>query len=275
MSNSVFDGKINKNTVANVVSIRSIKFLWGKIKPFAVLLCLWELIVQLSIVDPTTLPNTYVVGQTLFELVSSGAAFSPLTVSLYRMAIAFVLAVAVGVPVGLLMGRFKPIRWFVDPIVSVAFPMPKIVILPMFLIWFGFGSVPIILLAAIGGVFPIIITTSQGARSTTKELVWTARSVNMSRGRILSNVILPSSLPQIFNGLQIGLFLSIIVTSVSEMVSSGSGLGQKIILAMDYYETSEALAYLIIIMIIGIVANAIFKQFRAYVLGWTEETNSI
>jgi len=275
MSNSVFDGKINKNSVANIASLRSITFLWNKIKPFAILLGLWELIVQLSIVDPTTLPNTYVVGQTLVGLVASGAAFNPLITSLYRMGIAFVLAVAVGVPVGLLMGRFKPVRWFVDPIVSVAFPMPKIVILPMFLIWFGFGSVPIILLAAIGGVFPIIITTSQGARSTTKELVWTARSVNMNRGRILTNVVLPSSLPQIFNGLQIGLFLSIIVTSVSEMISSGSGLGQKIILAMDYYETSEALAYLIVIMIIGIVANALFKEVRAYVLNWTEDSNSI
>jgi NitT/TauT family transport system permease protein/sulfonate transport system permease protein len=97
----------------------------------------------------------------------------------------------------------------------------------------------------------------------------------MSQKKILSNVVFPSSMPQIFNGLQIGLFLSIVVTSVSEMISSGAGLGQNVILAMDYYRTAEALAYLLIIMIIGIVANAIFKQIRSVVLDWTEDNDMI
>lgn len=271
MSGGWIDRAIDGNSFRGILSMQSALGVLHKLKPFIFVLVLWEMVILLRVVDPSTLPNPIEVSQTLFELAESGQVFAPAMKSLYRMALAFLIASAVGIPVGLLMGRIRPIRWFVDPIVSIAFPTPKIVILPMFLIWFGFGSTPIILLAALGGVFPIMITTSQGARSTTKELVWTARSVNMSRPKILYRIVLPSSLPQIFNGLQIGLFLTIVVTAVSEMVSSGSGLGQKIILAMDYYRISEALAYLVVIMLIGMVANAIFKQVRAHVLDWTED----
>jgi len=275
VSITAFEQKFSREKLSNLVSLQTLRVIGKKLKPFAILLIVWELVIFFHLVDPSTLPHTYEVGETLITLIETGAVYTPVKISLYRMALAFVLAAAVGIPVGLLMGRFRPVRWFVDPIIAVAFPTPKIVILPMFLIWFGFGSVPVILLAAIGAVFPVMITTSQGARATQKELIWTARSVDMSRRKILSNVVLPSALPQIFNGLQIGLFLSIVVTSVSEMVSSGSGLGQKIILALDYYRTSEAIAFLLVIMIIGIVDNAIFKQIRSHTLNWTEDTNAI
>ena len=265
---SVLSPTENKNIIHNIFNVTNVYKLLNSLKPYLVLLLAWEIIVQLQVVDPNSLPSAMSVGQVLFELISNGEAFGPTFVSIYRMILAFLLAASVGIPIGLLMGRYRPVRWFVDPIVSVAFPTPKIVLLPMFLIWFGFGSTPVILIATLGAVFPIIITTSQGAKSTNKELIWTARSVNMSQGKILYKVVFPSSLPQIFNGLQIGLFLAIVVTVVSEMVSSGAGLGQQIIYSIDYYRISEAFAYLVIIMIIGVVSNGIFKSVQAYVLDW-------
>jgi ABC-type nitrate/sulfonate/bicarbonate transport system permease component len=160
MSNSALERKFNKKALSNLMSVQTLRDIINKFKPFAILLALWESILLFQVVDPNTLPHTFEVGQTLFELVTSGAVYAPLTTSLYRMGLAFLLAAVVGIPVGLVMGRFRPARWFIDPIISVAFPTPKIVILPMFLIWFGLGSTPVLLIAAIGAVLPIIITTS-------------------------------------------------------------------------------------------------------------------
>ncbi|MEY7850923.1 ABC transporter permease [Natrarchaeobius sp. A-rgal3] len=241
-------------------------------KPIVGLLLVWELIRQLDLVPRQALPHTYEVAETFVSLVRSGELVNAAALTTYRALLALGIATVVGISIGLAMSRYRPVEWFFDPIVSILFPMPKVIFVPVFLLWFGFGTRGIVLLAATSAVFPVIIATYEGARSVERELIWSARSMGMSRLRSTWNVVMPASLPSIFNGLNIALFSSIIVTLISEMLTSAGGLGQLLIRSLRFFRTSEVLSAVIAAVILGLVMNTLFSTLRAHLLEWSDET---
>lgn len=239
------------------------------VKPFIVLLILWELIVQLGFIPEQFLPHVYSVAEAMVTFTLNGQIPNAMWTTMTRAIMALLLAVAIGVPIGLLMGRFRIVEWFFDPLISIGFPVPKVTLIPVFLLWFGFGTVPKVLLATSDAVFPIIISTYAGTKDVNRELIWSARSMGASRFETTWKVIMPSALPEIFNGIQVALPLSFIIVVVAEMVTGGGGLGEMLVLSARFFKTPKEFAAIFAVALLGLVFDRLLRWFRGRVLHWS------
>lgn len=239
------------------------------IKPFIGLLVLWELVVQLGFVPEQFLPHMYSVAEAMVTFTLNGQIPSAMWTTMTRAMMALLLAVAIGVPIGLLMSRFRIVGWFFDPLISIGFPVPKVTLIPVFLLWFGFGTVPKVLLATSDAVFPIIISTYAGTKDVNQELIWSARSMGVSRFQTTWKVIMPSALPEIFNGIQVALPLSFIIVVVTEMITGGGGLGEMLVRSARFFETSKEFAAIFAVALLGLVFDRLLRWFRGRLLHWS------
>lgn len=240
------------------------------LKPIVGLLVVWEFAATVGLVPQQALPHTYVVAETLGRLTVDGTLIETTAVTVLRALIAFGLAVVIGVVVGLAMSQFRAVRWFFDPLISFGFPIPKVTLVPVYVLWFGFGTVSAVLLAVTSAVFPVIIATYNGANGVDRELLWSARSMGVSRVDTTFRVTLRAALPEVFNGVQISLFLSFVVVVVAEMVTSGGGLGAKLTQSIRFFQTPTAIAVVIVIAIFGLFFDRLLRAVRRRALHWSD-----
>lgn len=240
------------------------------LKPIVAAVIVWQLVSLSGTIPRQTLPSPAAVAEAFYHLAVDGPLFAAAGVTLYRVIGAFAIAILAGVLVGLLMSQFTSVGWFFDPIVSVAFPIPKVTLVPVYTLWFGFGSVAATALAATSAFFPVVIGTHNGTKAVDRELVWSARSMGLSRLETSTRIVLPAALPAIMNGVQISLFLSFVVVIVAEMVMAGSGLGHLIVEAVRTFRTADAIAALVLVSILGVVIDRLFRRVRSRLLWWTE-----
>lgn len=238
--------------------------------PIVGVVALWQLVVMSGTVPRQSLPAPLTVAESLIALIREGALVSAAGTTIVRVIGAFLVAVVAGIALGLLMSQFSPVGWFFDPIISIAFPIPKITLVPIYTLWFGFGSVAATALAATSAFFPVVIGTHSGTQSVDRELVWSARSMGLSRSETSARIVLPAALPAIMNGVQISLFLSFVVVIVAEMVMAGSGLGHIIVESVRTFRTADAIATLVVVSVMGVAIDRLFRRVRARLLWWTE-----
>jgi ABC-type nitrate/sulfonate/bicarbonate transport system permease component len=237
-----------------------------------VILIAWEVIAQLELVIPFLLPALSVVMARIFADIISGQLPWDIAITLYRTLVAFALAGVVGVSLGILIARISPVRWFLDPLVSIGLPMPKIALLPIFMLWFGLFDLSKILMVAFSASFQIIIATWSATHGVDKELIWSARSLGASERDVLWQVILPASLPQILTGLQIAMPICLIVILVTEMVMGGQGLGDSMLRSARYVDSPGVFAGVVEIGILGICVIRSMEYLRRRLLVWHQET---
>ncbi len=267
MSNS--DGAHASTTLPGAVE-DALGSAWTFAKPLLAVLVAWELVAQSGGIPEQALPHTYDVAVAALELARDGQLVEAAWLTVGRAVLAFSLAVATGVTTGLAMSQFRAVEWFVDPIVSVGFPIPKVTLVPVYVLWFGFGTLPAVLLAATSAFFPVAIATYEGTRSVDRELVWSARSMGLSRVRTARLVVLPASLPEVFNGVQIAMFLSFVVVVVAEMVTSGGGLGELLVRSIRFIRTPDAFVAIVTVAVLGLAADRLLRAARGRLLDWTE-----
>ena len=145
--------------------------------------------------------------------------------TLYRSLVGFVLASVIGVALGVAMTRSRWARWFFDPIISVGFPMPKVVFLPVVILWLGVFDVSKIAMVTIEAVFPVVTATVLGVQGVGHELLWSARNMGANDRELLWQIVLPAAFPQIMTGIQVALPIALIVAVFTEMAMGGFGLG--------------------------------------------------
>jgi ABC-type nitrate/sulfonate/bicarbonate transport system permease component len=194
-----------------------------------------------------------------------------IVITLYRAFAAFALAAAIGVTLGLLMARLAAVRWFFDPLVSIGLPMPKLALLPIFMLWFGLFDLSKILMVAFSASFQIIIATWAATHSVEKELIWSARSLGASDRQTLWEVILPAALPQILTGLQIALPICLIVILVTEMIMGGGGLGDTMLQSARYVDSPGVFAGIVEIGFVGYFCIKGMELLRRRLLTWHQE----
>lgn len=244
--------------------------LWRYVWPILVLLALWTVVSYLRLIPEQALPTPVAVGGALAELLAGGALTATVAVTVSRVLMAFTLAVAIGFVLGMLMSQFALVEWFLDPLISVSFPIPKVTLVPIYVLWFGFGTVSTVALAATSALFPVAIGTYNGTKTVDREIVWSARSMGLSRLQTSLKVVLPAALPDVLNGVQISLFLSFVVVVVAEMVTAGSGLGRVLVESVRFFRTPRAIAAVVLIALFGLVFDKVFRLVRARLLWWTE-----
>lgn len=238
-----------------------------------VLLAAWLIAGQFALVRPFLLPPLPDVAMHIIRDVATGAFFTDAGLTLYRTAIGFALACALGIPIGILIAFNRGLRWFADPLISVGFPMPKIAFLPIFMLWFGVYDLSKIVMIAFASIFTITAAAEAGTRGVDKYLIWSARFMGTSKLAIFHEVILPASLPQLMTGLQVALPIALITTVATEMLMGGAGLGGAMMAAGSYADSTGIYAGIVETSLVGAVAVAAMAQLRKWLLRWSAEFN--
>jgi len=242
----------------------------GALYPLALIAIAWEGIAQLSLIRGIFLPRLSTVIALIPKLAANGELIQPLLVSLYRAASGLLLALVVGVTLGLVMARNRAVRFLIDPLVSFGFSSPKIAFLPIFILWFGIDHLSKILLVALTSVFPFIVSAYEGARNVTINQLWAARAMGTSNISLLRRIVLPASLPSLMSGLRVAIPYALMTAFTAEMIAGGGGLGGALVLAQRYFETPTVFAYILIMLATGYVLDIAFIWARRYVLHWHE-----
>ena len=235
------------------------------------LLVAWEGFARSGAVSAFLLPPFSVVIERVWDDAASGELWINLGQTLYRVAVGFAIAASLGVVLGILIARNAVTRWFFDPIISVAFPMPKIAFLPVFMLWFGLYDASKITMIVFSAIFPVVTATVASTSGVEKEMLWSARSLGASERRLLWEIILPAALPQILTGLQVALPVSMIVAVVTEILMGGAGLGGAMIQASRFADSPGVFAGIVEIAVAGYCFVRGIALLRRRLLVWHQE----
>ncbi len=235
------------------------------------LLIAWELFARSGKVTMFMLPPFTVVAKYIAADAASGVLWINLAVTLYRAMVGFCIAAAGGITLATLMSRFRLMRWFFDPIISVGFPMPKIAFLPVIILWLGVYDVSKICIVVFDSIFPVVTATLAGIAAVEKELLWSARNMGANERELTWQVVLPAASPQILTGLQVALPIALIVEIIAEMVMGGYGLGGAMMSASRFANSPGVFAGLVEIAIVGFVLIKVMAMLRHRLLVWHEE----
>jgi ABC-type nitrate/sulfonate/bicarbonate transport system permease component len=248
-----------------------IQGLGEKIYPLVVVVAIWELIARLQWVDPLFLPRfTGVVVALWTGLIETGSLVMDAGYTLMRTLIGFAVGGIIGVGLGTLMGQIRPIRQFLDPLVSFLFPMPKMALFPLIMVWLGLGESSKITLIAISAFFPVVINTFTGIRNVDKYLIWNALSKGANQVQLLTQVLIPAATPYIFAGVRVAASFSFLLAVTVEMVQSNNGLGYRILFAKSIYEPEAMYAALLMVAILGFSVDRLVRIIGRRLLVWQE-----
>jgi ABC-type nitrate/sulfonate/bicarbonate transport system permease component len=194
--------------------------------------------------------------------------YEHIAASLLRALPGFLLGSALGIALGLAAGTA---RWFdemLSPAVFMTYPVPKIVMLPLFMLWFGIGDLSKVLIIALACFYPTFINAYYGAKATPRILVWSGLNMGAGKWRIFSRVVVPSALPLVFAGLRVSLALSFIVMFATEMINARSGLGFLIQEAENSLRFDLMYTSLLAIAILGFTGDHLLRVARRRALAW-------
>jgi ABC-type nitrate/sulfonate/bicarbonate transport system permease component len=225
----------------------------------AVFLAFWESAVQLGWVNPlfTSAPSR--IFLTAVQMFADGSILYDLQVSGFEFAVGYGLAVLIGVPLGILMGWYRPLNAVLDPFVSALYATPRIALLPLMMIWFGIGFASKVAIVFLGAIFPILVNTITGVRTVDADFVKVARSFGASDRQMFLTVALPSSVPLLLTGLRLGLGHALVGIVVGEMYGATHGLGFLIATAGARFQTDKVMVGIIIIAAAGVAMTEFLR----------------
>jgi NitT/TauT family transport system permease protein len=238
--------------------------------PLVLLAVGWELAARFELVSSSALPSLSQVAAAWIDLVKDGELFTNGASSLYRAGVGLLLAVVIGAALGIFMAWWRPVNLALAPLVEMFYPMPKSALIPVTVIWLGFGDGSKILLIFLGCMLPVTIGAFNGARGTDRALVWSARSMGAGRLRMLWDVVVPSAMPEMLNGIRTALALSFILLVSSELIVAQKGFGYLIgfLGANGSYEGMYAVV--LTVAFLGFAADRIYQMLMKRILQWRE-----
>ncbi|MSQ70678.1 MAG: ABC transporter permease [Betaproteobacteria bacterium] len=252
---------------ANLLGRASVR--WASV---ILIIIVWEGAALSGAVTEFMLPQFSTVLERIWDDAVSGELPGQIVLTLYRCLSGFAIAAVAGVVLGLAIPRSRGVSWFLDPVISVALPMPKIVFLPIVTLWLGFGDVSKIFMVVIDSVFPVITATVAGTQAVEKELLWSARSMGASERQVWREIVLPAALPQVLTGLQVALPIALIVGIVTEMLTGADGLGGTMIQASRIADSPGVFAGLLEMGVIGYCVLKAMSALRRRLLLWHQES---
>jgi len=238
--------------------------------PLLLLALAWELAARLHVVDSSALPPLSSIGAAWVDLVRDGELIDNGAASLYRAFAGLALAVVVGGSLGMLMARWRLLEVFVNPLVELFYPLPKSALIPVTVLWLGFGNGSKILLIFLGCMIPVTIGAYNGARGSDHALVWSARSMGASPIRMMWDVIMPSALPEMLNGIRTALALAFILLVSSELIVSQQGFGYLIGYLGSTGSYEGMYAVVLTVALLGFAADRLYQLLMQRLLRWRE-----
>jgi ABC-type nitrate/sulfonate/bicarbonate transport system permease component len=236
-----------------------------------VLLAVWQILLMLGFGDRRFVPAPTDIAVRFVHLVASGELAWHVAVTLWRVFAGFFIGAVPAIAVGLLMAMFRPVRIFFDPLIAAIFPIPKVALMPLLLLAFGFGDASKIALVAIAVFFPVIVNTYAGAANIEKIYWDVARNYGASQAVLFTRVVFFGALPMIFAGLRIALAVSFIVLVAAEFVASKNGIGYLIWNSWELLQVDIMFVGIVTIGILGLITSAVFQEIERKVIPWKAE----
>jgi len=237
----------------------------------AVLLA-WEILVRVKGVQPIFLPAPSAIFKYLIVMIADGEIGYHLSITFLRIMAGFLVASATGILVGIAMGMSRLVARIFDPWIAALYPLPKISLIPLLIIWLGTGEAYKIVISAVTAFFPVAIATFASIRQVDHGLVKAAKDLGANMRQVQLKVVIPAALPGIFSGLQLGMGVTIIMVVAAEMIggSSDSGMGYLLIHAGQVMETEKVFGGLIVLAVFGAVVTNAQKRIDRLIAPWME-----
>ena len=241
---------------------------WVSVVSILCLLVIWELICQSEIVSSLFLPAPTAIISALLQMIADGEIGVSLAASLYRILAGFFIGSLVGLAVGLVTGTSALMDKIGTPIVNAIYPIPKIALLPLFILWLGIGELSKVTIIALGVFFPVAMNTYSGVKNVDTLLLKVAASFNASWWMTMKSVVLPNALPMIFAGLRLAAGTSLLLLVAAEMIAAQVGIGALILHYGDLMITDRLMAGVIVLSLLGLVFNLILQFLERKAIPW-------
>ena len=228
-----------------------------------VFLTAWELCGNtLQLINPLFMSAPSLVFKAAFQMFASGEIFNDLYVSGIEFIVGYILSVVVAIPFGIAIGWYKRFAYVCDPFVNAMNATPRIALLPLVLIWLGIGILSKVGIIFLGAVFPLLINTRDGVKTTPHNLLTAARSFGASEWQIFKSVVLPSTVPFILTGLRLAVGRALIGVMVGELYAATAGIGFMITVAGATFQTDKVFVGVLIFAISGMTLTAVIDRYE-------------
>ena len=219
------------------------------------LFVLWEAFARLGWVPVLFLPSPVGVLREGWDMLVSGEIAVHVAASLRRLVLGFVLGGVLGVVVGVTVGFFSIAEAVGTPLIAATFPIPKIALLPLLILWLGIGESSKVAVIALGVFFPMAINTHTGVRQVDPLLVRAAIAFGARRWSVIRKVVLPSALPMIFAGLRLGAGTALLLLVAAEMIAVESGIGFLVLHAGNLMATTKLMVGIVLLSLLGVLSH--------------------
>jgi len=232
------------------------------------LLAVWQ--AASLVLNNDSFPTAIEATRAIPSILGDKEALINILASLRRMAIGFGVAVAMSIPLGLMMGRSRTVASFFNPLLMVIYPVPKAALMPIIMLWLGVGDIAKMLVIFLGVSLPVIYHSFAGAKAVEEKMLWSGAAMGLSAAQRMTRIVLPAALPEILTGCRTGLVLALITMITSEMIARQSGAGNILFNALDMGQYDTVFAMIIIVGAMGIGLDALFERMRARLVKWSE-----
>lgn len=237
---------------------------------FALCLLVWGLISASAIVDPIFLPSPVTVAHTMAEIFSDPTIWSDLWVSFVRVTVGFLLSALVALPMGVLIGSFKPIEAILQPVTEFVRYVPVPALIPILMVTLGIGEESKWALIFIGTYFQLVLMVADEVRRVPYELLQVAQTLGATQGETIRRVLWRSAMPGIFDALRLCNGWAWTYLIVAELVAANEGLGFRILKFSRFLQTPKIWVYLILLGAIGLLLDLMFRALNRHLFKWAE-----
>lgn len=232
------------------------------------LILVWDSYVRMAGVSPLILPRPGAVWQAWLEMLGDRRAWHHTWMTVYATLTGFAYAATIGIVLGVLIARARWLELTLNPFIVATQVIPKVALVPLFVLWFGFGITSKVIVAAVLSFFPILTNTALGVKSIEEGHRDVMVSLNATRWQVFRRLELPSALPYIITGLEVGIVLAIIGAIVGEYLGGSSGLGHLLIARLNAFETDQMFAVLIHMSLLGFTFYFLIGALRRRLIPW-------
>ncbi len=232
------------------------------------LLLAWEIVASLGWVPVLFLPSPLGVLAEGWAMLQSGELAGHVASSLWRLLLGFGVGAALGIVVGVVVGFFAMAEAVGTPLIAATFPIPKIALLPLLILWLGLGEPSKVAVIALGVFFPMAINTFTGVRGADPLLVRAAVAFGAGRWSIIRKVVLPAALPMIFAGLRLGAGTALLLLVAAEMIAVESGIGFLVLHAGNLMQTTKLMVGIVVLSLLGVLSHWSLGRLERLAVPW-------
>ena len=241
---------------------------WASVVAFAALIAVWEGAVRSGLVSELFLPAPSSVAEALWALTADGTMWQNLRASLFRLGVGWAAGTAVGIVAGFAVGLFSLARAGGVPVISAVYPVPKIALLPLFILWLGIGETSKVTVVALGVFFPTCIATFSAVDNVPRGIIRMAQSFDVPPLAIIRKVVLPAALPPILSAFRITASVGLLLLVAAEMIGAQWGIGAFVLSQGQLMQTDNLLAGVCVISVLGLLIGGFLSWLEKRLLRW-------